>query len=307
MITSYANVYILLIIITLFISIILSNQITHPLNIIRHNRKNFAHSGKLEPIDYNSSNEVGDLIRSYNKMITTLEEKNRKLAQVERESAWRDIARQIAHEIKNPLTPMRLSIQHLIRMKQNNAANWQSHFDEMTNTLLEQIETLSKTASEFSSFAKIGQQESLSVIELNAVIKEQTTLFANYPNITFSVQSKVAPANVKVRPEQINRVFMNILTNAIQAIDKKENGQINLTLYEQDNRYHVAVEDNGCGVNKEAQAKLFTPDFTTKSCGNGLGLFICHNIMENCDGSISYSPSSLGGACFTICLPIFSA
>jgi signal transduction histidine kinase len=307
MITSYANVYILLIIITLFISIILSNQITHPLNIIRHNMKSFEHSGKLEPIDYNSSNEVGDLIRAYNTMITTLEEKNRTLAQVERESAWRDIARQIAHEIKNPLTPMRLSIQHLIRMKQNNAPNWQSHFDEMANTLLEQIETLSKTASEFSSFAKIGKQESFAVIELNAAIKGITVLFANYPNITLTVQSKVAPANVKVRPEQLNRVFMNILTNAIQAIDKKENGQICLTLYEQDNRYHVAVEDNGCGVNKEAQAKLFTPDFTTKSCGNGLGLFICHNIMENCGGSISYSPSSLGGACFTISLPIFSA
>jgi signal transduction histidine kinase len=307
MITSYANVYILLIILTLVISIILSNQITHPLNIIRYNMKRFAHSGKLEPIAYNSSNEVGDLIRAYTTLIITLEEKNRKLAQVERESAWRDIARQIAHEIKNPLTPMRLSIQHLIRMKQNNAPNWQNHFEEMANTLLEQIETLSKTASEFSSFTKIEQQESFTVIELNAVIKEQTTLFANYPNITLTVQSKVTPANVRVRPEQLNRVFMNILTNAIQAIDKKEDGQIILTLYEQDNRYHVAVGDNGCGIREDAQAKLFTPNFTTKSGGNGLGLFICHNIMENCGGSISYSPSTLGGACFTISLPIFFA
>jgi signal transduction histidine kinase len=302
-ITSYANVYIILIIIAFIISITLSNQITRPLNIIRQNMKSFERNGKLEPIDYSSPDEVGDLIRSYNDMITILDNNNRKLAQAERESAWRDIARQIAHEIKNPLTPMRLSIQHLIRMKQNNAPGWQNHFEEVLNTWLEQIETLSKTASEFSSFTKIGQQESTTIIDLNTVIKEQLSLFNNHPNITFTLQSKVTPANVKIRPEQLNRVFMNILTNAIQAIDKKENGQIIMTLYEQGDQYYVAVEDNGCGISKEEQVKLFTPNFTTKSGGSGLGLFICHNIMENYDGGIYYSPSTLGGACFTIYLP----
>ncbi|MDR0691797.1 MAG: GHKL domain-containing protein [Prevotellaceae bacterium] len=301
-ITSYANVYILLIIIAFIISMTLSNQITRPLSIIRHNIKSFERSGKLEPIDYNSPDEVGDLIRSYNEMITILDNNNRKLAQAERESAWRDMAQQIAHEIKNPLTPMRLSIQHLIRMKQNNAPGWQKHFEEVLNTWLEQIETLSKTASEFSSFVKIGQQESTTIIDLNTVIKEQMSLFNNYPNITFTIQSQVAPANVEIRPEQLNRVFMNILTNAIQAIDKKENGQIIMTLYEQGDRYYIMVEDNGYGISKEEQVKLFTPNFTTKSYGSGLGLFICRNIMENYDGGINYSPSTLGGACFTICL-----
>jgi signal transduction histidine kinase len=301
-ITSYANVYIILIIITLIISIILSNQITQPLHIIRQNMKLFERSGKLEPIDYNSSDEVGDLIRSYNEMIITLDNNNRKLAQAERESAWRDIARQIAHEVKNPLTPMRLSIQHLLRMKQDNAPGWEKHFEEVSHTWLEQIETLSNTASEFSSFAKIGQQES-AIIDLNTVIKEQISLFNNHPNITFSMQSQVAPANVSIRYEQLNRVFVNILTNAVQAIDGKENGQIIMTLYAQDNRYYVAVEDNGCGIGEEEREKLFTPNFTTKSGGNGLGLVICHNIMENYGGSINYSPSALGGACFTISLP----
>jgi nitrogen fixation/metabolism regulation signal transduction histidine kinase len=301
-ITSYANIYILLVVLALVISVFLSNQITQPLNIIRQNMKSFERSGKLEPIDYHSSNEIGDLIRSYNAMITTLDENNRKLAQAERESAWRDIARQIAHEIKNPLTPMRLSIQHLIRMKQNNAPEWQKHFEEMASTLLEQIEMLSKTASDFASFVKIGQQESF-VIDLNTVIKEQLSLFKHYPNITLAVQSGVAPAHVKIRHEQLNRVFMNVLTNAVQAINGKENGQIAMTLYEQNDLYYVCIEDNGCGISKEEQEKLFTPNFTTKSCGSGLGLFICRNIIENCDGSINYSPSALGGACFTICLP----
>jgi signal transduction histidine kinase len=302
MITSYANVYILIIIITFIISVTLSNQITRPLSIIRHNMKSFERSGKLEPIDYDSADEMGDLVRSYNEMITTLDDNNRKLAQAERESAWRDIARQIAHEIKNPLTPMRLSIQHLIRMKQNNAPGWQTHFEEMSNTLLEQIETLSKTASDFSSFAKIGLQES-PVIDLNTVMKEQISLFNHYPNITFTMKSKRSPANVRMRPEQLNRVLMNVLTNAVQAVDKKENGQIILTLYAQDGCYYVTVEDNGCGIKKEEYVKLFTPDFTTKRSGSGLGLFICYNIMENYNGSIRCSPSALGGACFTICLP----
>jgi signal transduction histidine kinase len=301
-ITSYANVYIILIFITLIISIILSNQITYPLHIISHNMKYFERSGKLEPIDYKSTDEIGDLIHSYNEMIITLDNNNRKLAQAERESAWRDIARQIAHEIKNPLTPMRLSIQHLIRMKQNNAPGWQKHFEEVSNTWLEQIETLSKTASEFSSFAKIGPQESAVIIDLNTVIKEQVSLFNNYPNILFTIQSKVTPANVEIHSEQLNRVFTNIITNSIQAIDKKKNGQIIITLYEQDGRYYVTVEDNGCGIGQEEDEKLFTPYFTTKSCGCGLGLFICYNIMENYGGSIKYSPSTLGGACFTISL-----
>jgi signal transduction histidine kinase len=301
-ITSYANVYILLIIIAFIISITLSNQITRPLSIIRQNMKSFECSGKLEPIDYNSADEVGDLVRSYNEMITTLDENNRKLAQVERESAWRDIARQIAHEIKNPLTPMRLTIQHLMRMKQNNVPGWQKYFEEMSNTLLEQIETLSKTASDFASFAKIGLQDT-PTIDLDIMMKEQMSLFNNYPNITFTTESKVMPANVKIRPEQLNRVFMNVLTNAVQAVDKKENGQIVMTLYEQDGCYHVTVEDNGCGINKEEYAKLFAPNFTTKRSGSGLGLFICYNIMENYGGSISCSASTLGGACFTISLP----
>jgi signal transduction histidine kinase len=302
MITSYAHVYILFIIITFIISITLSNQITHPLSIIRHNMESFERSGKLEPIDYHSSDEVGDLVRSYNEMITILDDKNRELAQAERESAWRDIARQVAHEIKNPLTPMRLSIQHLVRMKQNNAPGWQNHFEEMSNTLLEQIETLSKTASDFSSFVKIGLQE-FSIINLNTVIKDQMLLFSHYPNITFTTESKVTQANVRICPGQLNRVFMNVLTNAVQALDEKENGQIVMRLYEQDDRYYVTVEDNGCGINKEEYAKLFTPDFTTKRSGSGLGLFICYNIMENYNGSITCSASILGGACFTICLP----
>ncbi|MDR3184911.1 MAG: HAMP domain-containing protein [Prevotellaceae bacterium] len=302
-ITSYANVYILIIIIALIISITLSNQITRPLNIIRQNMKSFEQSGRLEPIDYKSPDEVGDLIHSYNAMIVTFNDNNRRLAQAERESAWRDIARQIAHEIKNPLTPMRLSIQHLMRMKQNNAPHWQAHFDEMTHTLLEQIESLSKTAAEFSSFAKLEQQEPATVIDLNAVVKEQLSLFNNYPNITFSIHAKAAPANVEIRRERIHRVLMNILTNAVQAIDKQPHGEIIITLYEHLGRYCVAVEDNGCGVSEEEQEKLFTPNFTTKTCGSGLGLFICRNIIENCGGSINYGPSTLGGACFSICLP----
>jgi signal transduction histidine kinase len=302
MVSAYANLYILFIIIATSMGVALSNQITRPLNIIRRNMHYYERTGKLEPIEYDHEDELGDMIRSYNEMIGVLEDNTRKLAQVERESAWRDMARQIAHEIKNPLTPMRLSIQHLMRMKQNNDKGWEERCNEVAKTLLEQIDTLARTASEFSSFAKTNAEDS-SIIDLNVIMQEQSPLFDNYPNITLSIFSKVSPANVKVHHEQISRVFMNILTNAVQATDEKENGMINMTLYEQGLYYCVAIEDNGSGVDKEAEAKLFTLSFTTKRSGSGLGLPICRNIIESYGGTINYRPSSIGGACFTLCIP----
>jgi signal transduction histidine kinase len=302
-ITTYTNVCILVIIIALIVSMVLSNQITRPLNIVRRNIEGFEESGKLEPIDYDAPDELGELIRSYNEMIRVLEDKNRKLAQAEREGAWRNMARQIAHEIKNPLTPMRLSIQHLMRMKKDNAPDWQEHFEEISNALLEQINILSFTASEFSSYAQTNLKEAV-VTDLNIIMHEQKLLFESMPGVQLTTLSKVSPANVKVHHEQIGRVLMNILTNAVQALEEnKENGQIIMTLYEHDNRYCISVEDNGHGISEEMSSNLFIPNFTTKRSGSGLGLPICRNIIESHGGSIHYSTSSIGGACFMICLP----
>ncbi len=301
-ITAIVNVHILLLILVLLVGLTLSNNISQPLRLIRHNMRKFRLSKKLEYINYKQNDELGDLVYAYNHMIDVIEESSKKIAQNERESAWREMARQIAHEIKNPLTPMRLSIQHLMRMKKENKEGWQDRFDALATSLLEQIETMSRTASEFSNFAK-SKLDMPTQVEMNAVLREQKSLFDNRTNISFELLSDVENAFVVGRRDQLVRVFVNLITNAIQALDDKPDGRIRVSLREVDRFYYITVEDNGPGVKPEMQRNLFTPNFTTKTSGSGLGLAISKNIINRKGGTIEYTSSVLGGACFLVKLP----
>ena len=245
---------------------------------------------------------MGELVGAYNKMVDALEESTRRLAQSEREQAWSEMARQIAHEIKNPLTPMRLSIQHLIRMKQRGVEGWEEKFEEVASSLLEQIDILSNTASEFSSFAKFYYEES-TVLDLAELINDQKLFFDTRENIRIAYSYCHRECMVQVRKGQIIRVLVNLVSNAIQALEER-GGYIRITLNEDAGFYVVAIEDNGPGVKDEDVNKLFKPNFTTKSSGTGLGLAICRNIIEQSGGKISYHRSELGGACFSFTLPI---
>ena len=301
-ITAYANLYIILTIIAIFIGFALSNRLVQPLNILRRRLQGIDILSTPQYIDYTSDDEIGAVVAAYNEMITALDKSAKQLAKSERESAWREMAKQIAHEIKNPLTPMRLSLQHLIHMKKDNHSDWTVRFDEVSKTLLEQIDTLTKTASEFSSFAKTNKSAP-SIIDLKITLQEQQPLFDNYSNIHYTATIEVESAPIKAHHEQISRVLMNVLINAVQALEESERGIISATLRESDTHYCITIEDNGKGIDAEMEAKLFMPNFTTKKSGSGLGLSICRNILEDYGGSISYSRSSLGGACFTMCLP----
>jgi nitrogen fixation/metabolism regulation signal transduction histidine kinase len=301
-ITAYANLYIILMIIAIFMGLALSNRFVQPLNILRRHLQGLDILAVPEYIDYTSDDEIGAVVAAYNEMVTALDKSTKQLAQSERESAWREMAQQIAHEIKNPLTPMRLSLQHLIHLKKDNHPEWKERFDEVAKTLLEQIDTLSKTASEFSSLAKTNKNNP-DIINLKSLLQEQQPLFDNYHNIQYMAVFKVDVAPVSVHHEQISRVFMNVLTNAVQALGENEHSIISTTLWETDTHYCITIEDNGPGIDAELEAKLFIPNFTTKKSGSGLGLSICRSILESYGGSISYSRSPLGGACFTICLP----
>jgi len=302
-ISTYANVYVLLFIITFIVSMVISNSITRPLDIIRQNIENFERTNKIEVINYHASDELGSLVRSYNDLIGAIQSYKRKLVQVERDNAWREMARKIAHEIKNPLTPMRLSIQHILRLKRENNPKWQDRIEEVSIMLLEQIDRLSIIATEFSSFSKVDPTD-FTVVDLNDLIEEELLLFKNYSTIKFTLKSNVKPAQVNVHVKQIRKVFVNLFTNAIDAIgEHNHHGQIIITLYEKDSCYYVSVEDNGCGVSEEIELDLFTLNFTTKRRGSGLGLPICRSIMESHNGRIGYSPSSIGGACFTLVFP----
>ncbi|MDR0581419.1 MAG: HAMP domain-containing protein [Prevotellaceae bacterium] len=300
-VTAIINVYILALIAALLLGTALTNRLLRPLQIVRRNMQALDVTKKMEHIAYPGKDELGDLIRAYNQMVDALEESARKLARSERESAWREMARQIAHEIKNPLTPMRLSIQHLVRLKKENAPAWEDRFDDLAAALLEQINTLAKTASEFSNFAKApeGNPEKVS---LNALLDDLKPLFAGYENIRFEWRINVEKATVNGHADQLLRVLVNLLTNAMQAVQTQPDGRIAVTLSEQGGGYAIAVEDNGSGVDERLQEKLFTPNFTTKGSGSGLGLAISKKIIEQEGGHITYTRSGWGGACFTVLL-----
>ena len=301
-ITAMINVYILALFIALLLGATLANRLLRPLEIVRRNMQQLDVTKKMEYIHYHEKDELGDLIRAYNQMVKDLEESTQKLAQSERESAWREMARQIAHEIKNPLTPMQLSIQHLVRLKKDDAPDWATRFDDLATALLEQIDTLAKTASEFSSFAKVAA-EAPSNISLNNLLNDLRSLFDVHKNISFDWKFNIENAIVNGRSDQLSRIMVNLLTNAVQAIQENQNGKIRVTLSKKNAEYKITIEDNGKGVPEDLQARLFTPNFTTKSSGTGLGLAISKNIIEHEGGQIAYSASELGGACFSLWLP----
>ncbi len=304
-IATIINIYLLLLIGALFGGVALANSITRPLGEIVKKMQLIDISQQPEHIDYNNRDELGILVAAYNKMVDDLNESTSRLAQSEREQAWREMARQIAHEIKNPLTPMRLSIQHLVRLKERGIPEWQTKFDELAKSLIEQIDILSEAAGEFSSFSRFYTEKSSS-FDLIRLIKEQIILFNTRDNINLSLKTDYTDAIVYTKKTQITRVLVNLISNAVQAIEHKERGYIIVELYkEEDKMFVISVHDSGEGVPENLVHKLFKPNFTTKSGGTGLGLAICRSIMEQSQGSATYSRSTLlGGACFTIKIAI---
>ena len=269
----------------------------------------------LEYIVYERDDEVSTLVRAYNLMVHDLYNSTKQLTQAERDKAWATMARQVAHEIKNPLTPIKLQIQRLIRMKNNGNPAWTERFDEVSQEVLKQIDMLADTANEFSTFARLYTEEPVE-IDLDKLLKEEIDLFDSRDNISFSYMG-LDGAKVSGPKPQLTRVFVNLIGNSVQAIENAQNeavergeepfqGKIlvSLRLSNKEGFYDIVFEDNGPGVSDENRSKLFTPNFTTKSNGTGLGLSICRNIIEKCNGEILYSKSfSLKGACFTVRYP----
>jgi signal transduction histidine kinase len=309
MIATIINIYLVLIILAFIISVLLSNSLSRPLVVIKERIQGLTtSSNRNKYISYhNNRDEIGVLVSAYNKMVDDLDHSRLQLAQAEREQAWKEMARQIAHEIKNPLTPMKLRIQYLIRMKDEGRSGWEEQVEPTLNSILGQIANLSEVADAFSSFSRFYNEEVVDV-NLNAAISEQVFFFDTNDDITIEIRNNVPDPVVSARRQQLSRVFVNILQNAIESIQNaRGTGEILVTIdavdREEGRYYKVDFEDDGLGVAEEHLERLFNPNFTTKSGGTGLGLAICRNIIEQSQGMISYSRSSLGGACFTILLP----
>ncbi len=311
---SIVTVFMILLLLARFIMATAVDKMFKPLSEMGR-KMNEASINNLEYIVYERDDEVARLVRAYNLMVHDLYNSTRKLTQAERDKAWATMARQVAHEIKNPLTPIKLQIQRLVRMKKNGNPAWADRFDEISVEVLKQIDLLADTANEFSTFAKLYTEEPVE-INLDNLLKEEVDLFDSRDNIKFSYMG-LDNATVMGPKPQLTRVFVNLINNAVQAIENaqteaEEKGVepfqgrivVSLRLSSKDGFYDIVFEDNGPGVSEENRSKLFTPNFTTKSNGTGLGLSICRNILEKCNGEIFYSKSfSLKGACFTVRFP----
>lgn len=246
-----------------------------------------------------ASEEVSLLVESYNSMIDELEESAVKLARSEREQAWREMAKQVAHEIKNPLTPMRLSVQSFQRKFDPNDPDARQKIDEYSKTLIQQIDTMSSIASAFSNFAKMPAQknETLNVVE---VVDLALDIFAE-DYLTFKCNKKEIIA--KLDRTQLIRVITNLVKNAIQAISQIDDPKVDIELTDDNKNVILIVSDNGHGISEENKPKVFEPKFTTKTSGMGLGLAMIKNIIETYNGNITFTSNEGEGSTFKVTLP----
>ena len=300
--TRYAQVYAIMFIISILLSYLLSRNITKSISQI---------SEKLEITQFNKRNkkltlqpgnqEKKEIISSYNNMVDTLEESAQKLAQSEREHAWREMAKQVAHEIKNPLTPMRLTIQSFQRKFDVNDPNINQKLNDYSETLIQQIDTMTTVASAFSNFANMpGQQnELLNIVQIS---KKALEIF-NEDYIQFHTTEK--EIFTLFDRAQLTRIVTNLVKNAIQAIpENQELKSVIVALSKVENQFVLKISDNGIGISKENAGFIFEPKFTTKNSGMGLGLAIIKNIIENYKGTITFDTEEGKGTTFTVTLPI---
>lgn len=294
------GVYLLMLIIAVFLAYFISKYITRSLQTIvdKMNRTNLGQ--RNEKIDLeNPGEEFGKLVDSYNRMIDELEESAEKLARSEREQAWREMAKQVAHEIANPLTPLRLTAQNFERKFDPRDPDIQDKVKEFSRTLIQQIDTMSNIATAFSSFADMPaqQNETLNVV---GIVKLALEIFTE-EYIHFSADQEEIIA--KLDRTQLIRVITNLVKNAIQAVPEVESPRILVTVGSQGKKVVISVADNGQGIPEELGQRIFEPKFTTKSSGTGLGLGMVKNIVENYGGTITFTSKEGKGTVFTIKFP----
>ena len=304
MVVAVINIYLILMLVILLVSVILADRITQPLRMIQNRIAQVSLSQKNEMIHYERSDEIRGLVEEYNYMVQELERSAGLLAQSERESAWREMAKQIAHEIKNPLTPMKLNVQHLQRTIEEGKSD-PERVQRISATLIEQIDSLSAIAREFSDFAKMPSAIS-SRINLVAKLKNLNQLFESDEDSSIEIDlGEHKRIMVYADKEQLMRVFINLVKNGLQSIPDGKDGKIRIGLeLDPEQMVRVSFSDNGKGIPEDIRDKLFRPNFTTKSAGMGMGLAISYNVIRSFGGRIWYDTVLGEGTTFHVELPI---
>ncbi|WP_423146415.1 ATP-binding protein [Rubrolithibacter danxiaensis] len=298
------NVYALVLVTIGFFAVFVANQITYPLTLVQKSLSEIKIGSKNEPIIWKRNDEIGSLIREYNNMIRALEENAQKLARSERESAWREMAKQVAHEIKNPLTPLKLGVQLLEKSWKEKDPNFDKKFEKFSKSFIEQIESLSHISSEFSNFAKMPDT-SFSNVNLQDVIEQSIEVYSKLNELKINFTNFAGSETIiKGDRDQLLRIFNNLIKNAVEAIPDYVEGYIEIVLAKKDNFALIEVKDNGRGIPEGLKERIFHPNFTTKSSGTGLGLAFVKQAIENMMGKIEFKTEDNKGTTFYIRIPL---
>lgn len=301
--TTIINIFTVVFIIFVVISYFASHILTEPLSLITQKIRKTTLYAYNEPIQWDSDDEIGLMVNEYNKMLVKLEESKQALAQTEKESAWREMAKQVAHEIKNPLTPMKLTLQHLqMRIRAENP-----DLEKLTarpfETLLTQIDLLSDIATSFSAFARMTIPKN-EVFDVAEVLKQTLQLYESNQDIHLIRMIEKGKFQVRGDKQLMSQIFTNIILNAIQAVPNDRHPNICVSLYKSNKMAHIEIRDNGTGIPEEVQAKVFLPNFSTKFTGSGIGLALAKRGIEHAGGRIWFETQANVGTCFFIELPL---
>lgn len=302
-ISTILNVYVFLFLLAGAIAISISNGITSPLISLSEKIKLLKLGKKNESLEWHRKDEIGALIDTYNDMLVQLDQSANMLAKTERDLAWREMAKQVAHEIKNPLTPMKLSIQYLEKAIGSQPERAATLIEKVSATLIEQIDNLAQIANEFSNFAKMPQAKNERII-LNEIVETVHDLFRKREDMDILLEEPITDLIIFADHNHLVRILNNILKNSIQAIPDQRKGLIKIRLWAESKNAIISIQDNGKGIPDEMKDKVFTPNFTTKSSGTGLGLAISANMIESFNGKIWFDSTEGMGTTFYVEIPL---
>ncbi|MBC8314398.1 MAG: GHKL domain-containing protein [Bacteroidales bacterium] len=303
---AFINIYVLFILLGALVTYLISNYITSPLKLLALRIGSIRFGKTDDKLVWRYEDEIGNLVGEYNRTLDELAVSAEKLAVSERESAWREMAQQVAHEIKNPLTPMKLSIQYLQKAWDDKAEDWDQRLNRFSEALIEQIDTLSAIASEFSYFAKMPEPEN-EIMDLDELVKTSMTIYKDVTSIRFESHTSPGPKHIYADRRQLLRVFSNLINNAIQAYEGQSGGLIILKTESEGDFHVLTISDNGKGIPAGEADKIFQPNFTTRSGGAGLGLAIVKGIVLSIGGEISFSSDPGVQTVFTVRFPAAKA
>jgi len=299
------NIYALVLVALGLFAVFIANKITSPLTLVQRSLARTTIGKKNEPIFWKRNDEIGSLIKEYNNMIVALDNSANRIMRSERESAWREMAKQVAHEIKNPLTPLRLGVQLLERSWREKDPRFDEKFERFSKSFIEQIESLDHIASEFSNFAKMPDTK-LDDVEIIDVIEKAISIYSNDLQLSIKMEVYVDKTTiVHGDRDQLLRTFNNLIKNGIEARIHHKKSIILITVKPHSVDYIlISIQDYGKGIDEIVRSKIFQPNFTTKSSGTGLGLAFVKQTVESMNGTISFKTERSKGTTFFILLPL---